>query len=69
MIRRDFTHPPAKAWRALTDAKLIPKWPVGMKRCEKRHADEAARTVAIAGGFTDGLEDVYGNIEDVLTRE
>ena len=37
VVRRTFAHPPARVWRALTDATLIPKWlsPVNpMVRCE-----------------------------------
>jgi uncharacterized protein YndB with AHSA1/START domain len=34
IIRRDFTHPPARVWRALTEPALIQQWLEGMKRCE-----------------------------------
>lgn len=34
VVRRDFTHPPARVWRALTEPALIPKWLGEMKRCE-----------------------------------
>jgi uncharacterized protein YndB with AHSA1/START domain len=128
-IRRDFTHPPARVWRALTEPALIPQWLGGMKRCEMdarpggafryewdefffsghilavdaphhmthvehfsgdafyqveittdlavrgkgtrmttvmRYANAESRTAAIANGFTDGLEDVYGKLEALL---
>lgn len=26
VIRRSFTHPPARVWRAMTDPAIIPKW-------------------------------------------
>lgn len=26
IVRRDFTHPPARVWRALTEPELIPLW-------------------------------------------
>jgi uncharacterized protein YndB with AHSA1/START domain len=34
IIRRDFTHPPARVWRALTEPALIQQWLGPMKRCE-----------------------------------
>lgn len=37
IIRRDFTHPPARAWRALTEPHLIRQWMSSkddMTRCE-----------------------------------
>jgi uncharacterized protein YndB with AHSA1/START domain len=34
IVRRDFTHPPARVWRALTEPALIPQWMGEMKRCE-----------------------------------
>jgi uncharacterized protein YndB with AHSA1/START domain len=34
IIRRDFTHPPARVWRALTEPALIQQWLGKMKRCE-----------------------------------
>ena len=34
IIRRDFTHPPARVWRALTEPALIQQWLGEMKRCE-----------------------------------
>ena len=34
VIRRDFTHPPVRVWRALTEPALIPQWLGAMKRCE-----------------------------------
>ena len=34
IIRRDFTHPPARVWRALTEPALIQQWLGAMKRCE-----------------------------------
>ena len=34
VVRRDFTHPPARVWRALTEPALIPQWLGEMKRCE-----------------------------------
>jgi uncharacterized protein YndB with AHSA1/START domain len=132
IIRRDFTHPPARVWRALTEPALIQKWLDGMKRCEMdlrpggsfryefdafyfsgtiltveapnhmthvehfsadpsyqveittdlvpcgtgtrmtqvmRYANAEARAAAIANGFTDGLDDVYGKLEAVVTAE
>ncbi|WP_425350675.1 SRPBCC family protein [Phyllobacterium sophorae] len=33
-MRRDFTHPPARLWPALTEPALIPQWMGTMKRCE-----------------------------------
>ena len=126
IIRRDFTHSPARVWRALTEPALIQQWLGEMKRCEMdprpggafhyeweefffsgpvlaadaphhmthieyfngdttsgamiitdlvahgtgtrmtqvmRYADAEARAAAIAAGFTDGLDDVYGKLE------
>jgi uncharacterized protein YndB with AHSA1/START domain len=34
IIRRDFTHPPARVWRALTEPDLIMRWIDGTTRCE-----------------------------------
>lgn len=37
IVRRDFTHPPARVWRALTEPALIRKWMASendLKRCE-----------------------------------
>jgi uncharacterized protein YndB with AHSA1/START domain len=37
VIRRDFSHPPSKVWRAITDPALIPRWmasPDAMLTCE-----------------------------------
>lgn len=34
IIRRDFAHPPARVWRALTEPALIQQWLGAMKRCE-----------------------------------
>lgn len=34
IVRRDFTHPPARVWRALTEPALIVQWLGAMKRCE-----------------------------------
>jgi uncharacterized protein YndB with AHSA1/START domain len=133
IVRRDFTHPPARVWRALTEPDLIRQWMGSrdsMKRCEMdlrpggsfhweweefsfsgpilavdaphhmthveyfngdtssgptittdlaangtgtrmtqvmRYASHEARAAAIANGFTDGLEDVYGRVETLLT--
>lgn len=132
IVRRDFTHPPARVWRALTEPALIPQWMGAMKRCEMdlrpggsfhyeweefffsgpilavdaphhmthveyfngdtssgqeiitdlaargtgtrmtmvmRYANAEARAAAIADGFTDGLDDVYGKLEALLTAE
>lgn len=132
IIRRDFTHPPARVWRALTEPALIPLWLGEMKRCEMdlrpggafryeweefffsgpilavdaphhmthveyfngdtasgatvitdlaargtgtrmtqvmRYANAEARAAAIAFGFTDGLDEVYGKLEAMLTAE
>jgi uncharacterized protein YndB with AHSA1/START domain len=132
IIRRDFTHPPARVWRALTEPALIQQWLGGMKRCEMdlrpggsfhyewpefffsgpilavdaphhlvhaenfsgdasyhveitndlaprgtgtrmtmvmRYANAEARAAAIANGFTDGLDEVYGRLEALLTAE
>lgn len=132
IVRRDFTHPPARVWRALTEPALIPQWMGAMKRCEMdlrpggafhyeweefffsgpilavdaphhmthveyfngdtasgatiitdlvtrgtgtrmtqvmRYANHEARAAAIADGFTDGLDEVYGKLETLLTAE
>jgi uncharacterized protein YndB with AHSA1/START domain len=129
VIRRDFTHSPARVWRALTEPALIQQWLGEMKRCEMdprpggafhyeweefyfsgpilaadaphrmthvehfsgdasyrveitidlvargagtrmtqvmRYANAEARAAAIAAGFTDGLDDVYGKLETLL---
>ena len=126
IIRRDFTHPPARVWRALTEPALIQQWLGEMKRCEMdprpggafhfeweefffsglilavdaphhmthvehfsgdvsyhveittdlaargtgtrmtmvmRYANTEARAAAIANGFTDSLDEVYGKLE------
>jgi uncharacterized protein YndB with AHSA1/START domain len=126
IIRRDFTHPPARVWRALTEPALIQQWLGGMKRCEMdprpggtfhyeweefsfsgpilavdaphhmihvehfsgdasyqveittdlaargtgtrmtmvmRYANAEARAAAIANGFTESLDEVYGKLE------
>jgi len=34
LIRRDFSHPPAKIWRGLTDPALILRWLEGVIHCE-----------------------------------
>ena len=34
-----------------------------------RYANHEARAAAIAFGFTDGLEEVYGRLEALLTAE
>jgi uncharacterized protein YndB with AHSA1/START domain len=37
IVRRSFSHPPARVWRAMTDPALIPKWMASMDmmtRCE-----------------------------------
>ncbi len=131
IVRRNFTHPPARVWRALTEPELIPLW-MSSQRCEMdvrpggsfryefdqftfygpilkvdaprhmtqvqhfskdpayrvevtidlvargtgtrmtylmRYADAGARASAIADGFTDGLDEVFGRIEAVLTAE
>lgn len=135
IVRRDFSHPPARVWRALTEPALIRKWMASqhaMTRCEidlrpggsfryewpefffsgpilaveaphhmihvenfngdaasgatittdlvargagtrmtmvMRYADHAARAAAIALGMTDGLDEVYGKLEALLTSE
>ncbi len=132
VIRRDFTHSPARVWRGLTEPALIPLWMGAMKRCEMdprpggafhfefdefffsgpvlaadaprhmthvehfngdttsgptvitdlaprgtgtrmtqvmRYADAEARAAAIAAGFTDGLDEVYGKLEAVLAAD
>ena len=128
ILRRDFTHSPARVWRAWTEPALIQQWLGEMKRCEMdarpggafhyeweefffsgpilavdaphhmthvehfsgdasyrveiamdlvahgagtrmtqvmRYADAEARAAAIAAGFTDGLDDVYGKLESL----
>lgn len=132
VIRRDFSHPPARVWRALTEPALIRLWMGSgdMTRCEMdarpggsfhyaweafffsgpvlaveaphhmthvehfngdtasgatiitdlaargtgtrmtqvmRYADREARAAAVAAGFTDGMDDVYGRLEGLLT--
>lgn len=130
IIRRDFTHPPARVWRALTEPALIQQWLGGMKRCEMdprpggafhyeweefffsgpilaadapyhmthvehfsgdasyhvevttdlaahgtgtrmtmvmRYANAGARAAAIANGFTDSFDEIYGRLETLLT--
>ena len=132
IVRRDFTHPPSRVWRALTEPALIPRWLGEMKRCEvdlrpggafhyeweefffsgpilavdapnhmthveyfngdtasgatimtdlvargtgtrmtmvMRYADAEARAASIAIGMTDGLDDVYGKLEALLTAQ
>lgn len=132
VVRRDFTHPPARVWRALTEPALIPRWLGEMKRCEvdlrpggafhyeweefffsgpilavdaphhmthveyfsgdtsyhatittdlvargtgtrmtmvMRYTNHEARAAAIANGFTDSLDEVYGKLEALLTAE
>lgn len=37
VVRRDFSHPPERVWRVMTDPALIPQWmasPDSMSRCE-----------------------------------
>lgn len=126
ILRRDFGHPPALVWRALTEPALIVQWLGPMKTCRMdarvggsfhygfaefafdgailtldpphrmthqerfsgdpdyrvevttnlvpqgtgtrmtvamRYADAAARAAAVAAGFTDGGEAVYGRID------
>jgi uncharacterized protein YndB with AHSA1/START domain len=131
IIRRHFTHPPARVWRALTEPALIRQWlapdstmtscqmdarPGGSFRFEwpefffsgpildvraphhmvlvehfngdttqgptvtttlaedgsgtrmtvvMRYRDAAARATAIEQGFTDGIDKVYGQIEEL----
>jgi uncharacterized protein YndB with AHSA1/START domain len=129
IIRRRFSHPPAKVWRALTDPALLRQWlsptptaaridarPGGQFRYDwpdfffsgpilqaapphrlvhvehfngdtsqgptvtttltpdgtgtrmivtMRYRDAAARATAIKQGFTDGIDAVYGRIEDL----
>ena len=130
IVRRDFTHPPARVWRAMTEPALIPLWMGEMKRCEMdlrpggsfhyeweefsfsgpilavdaphrmthvehfsgdpsyhaemttdlaacgtgtrmtmvmRYASAEARATAIEMGMTDGLDDVYDRLEELLT--
>lgn len=132
VIRRDFSHPPARVWRALTEPALIPQWLGQMRRCEMdlrpggsfryewedfffsgqilavdvphrmthveyfsrdptyraevttelvahgtgtrmthlmRYPDAEARAAAIANGFTDGMDEVYGKLETLLDAE
>lgn len=132
IIRRDFTHPPARVWRALTEPALIQQWLGGMKRCEMdlrpggafryewdefffsgpilavdaphhmthvehfsgdasyhveittdlvarrtgtrmtmvmRYANAEARAAAIANGFTDSFDEIYGRLETLLTAD
>jgi uncharacterized protein YndB with AHSA1/START domain len=132
IIRRNFTHPPVRVWRALTEPALIQQWLGAIKRCEMdarpggtfhyeweefsfsgpilavdaphhmihvehfsgdasyhveittdlaargtgtrmtmvmRYANAEARAAAIANGFTDSLDDVYGKLETLLTAE
>lgn len=132
IVRRDFTHAPARVWRALTEPALIQQWMGAMKRCEMdlrpggsfhyeweefffsgpilavdapdhmvhveyfngdtssgqeittdlvargtgtrmtmvmRYANTEARAAAIAIGMTDGLDEVYGKLEALLTAE
>jgi uncharacterized protein YndB with AHSA1/START domain len=132
IIRRDFAHPPARVWLALTEPALIPQWLDGMKRCEMdlrpggsfryewdafafsgpilevdaphhmthvehfsgdasysakittdlvahgagtrmtmvmRYADAGARAAAVASGMTDGMEEVYGKLEALLSAD
>lgn len=129
VIRRRFSHPPEKVWRALTEPALIRQWlspdltgcemdarpggsfrymwpefffsgpvlearaPHRMVHVEHfngdtaqgpivtttlaadgpgtrmtvvmRYRDASARTTAIEQGFTDGIAEVYGKIEDI----
>jgi uncharacterized protein YndB with AHSA1/START domain len=133
VVRRDFNHPPARVWRALTEPALIRRWMAAkddLKRCEvdlrpggsfhyewtefffsgpilavdaphhmthvehfngdttsgpsittdlvahgtgtrmtmvMRYASAEARAAAIEAGFTDGYDEVYGRLEDLLT--
>ncbi|AZO80920.1 MULTISPECIES: SRPBCC domain-containing protein [unclassified Bosea (in: a-proteobacteria)] len=132
IVRRDFSHSPARVWRGLTEPALIPQWMGAMKSCEMdlrpggafhyeweefffsgpilavdaphhmthveyfngdtasgatiitdlvargtgtrmtqvmRYANAEARAAAIAIGMTDGLDDVYGKLEVLLTAE
>jgi uncharacterized protein YndB with AHSA1/START domain len=132
IVRRDFTHPPARVWRALTEPALIQQWLGEMKRCEMdlrpggsfryewdefffsgpilavdaphhmtqvehfsgdasyhatittdlvargtgtrmthvmRYANAEARAAAIAFGFTDGMDEVYGRLETLLLSD
>ena len=132
IIRRDFTHPPARVWRALTEPALIQQWLGRMKRCEMdprpagafhfeweefffsgpilavdaphhmthvehfsgdasyhveimtdlaargtgtrmtmvmRYANHEARAAALANGFTDSLDEVYGKLEALPIAE
>ena len=137
VVRRTFTHSPARVWRAMTDPALIPKWMASadtMTRCEMdlrpggsfyyewggpggrsfhfsgpilavdaphhmshveyfngdtasgttvttdlvangtgtrmtvvmRYASAEARAAAIDIGMTDGLDEVYGKLEELL---
>ncbi len=129
VIRRSFSHPPARVWRALTEPALIRQWlSPDLTRCEMdarpggsfhydwpefffsgpvleaeaphhmvhvehfngdttqgptvtttltpdgsgtrmtvvmRYKDAEARATAIEQGFTDGIDQVYGRIEDL----
>jgi uncharacterized protein YndB with AHSA1/START domain len=129
VIRRSFSHPPARVWRALTEPALIRQWlSPDLTRCEMdarpggsfrydwpefffsgpvleaeaphhmvhvehfngdttqgptvtttltpdgsgtrmtvvmRYKDAEARATAIERGFTDGIDQVYGRIEDL----
>ena len=135
VVQRDFSHPPARVWRALTEPALIRKWMGAtdtMTRCEMdlrpggsfhwawdefyfsgpilavdpprhmthvehfngdtssgptittdlaargkgtrmtkvmRYESSEARAAAIADGFTDGLDEVYGRVETLLAVE
>jgi uncharacterized protein YndB with AHSA1/START domain len=135
IVRRDFSHPPARVWRALTEPALIRKWmgsKDSMTRCEMdvcpggsfhwaweefffsgpilavdaphhmthvehfngdttsgptittdlaargsgtrmtlvmRYANHEERAAAIANGFTDSFDEVYGRVEALLTAE
>jgi uncharacterized protein YndB with AHSA1/START domain len=132
VVRRDFSHPPARVWRALTEPALIQQWLGEMKRCEvdlrpgggfhyewddfyfwgqfldvdapyrmthvenfsgdasynveiktdlvahgsgtrmamvMRYPNPEARASAIASGFTDGLDKIYGQLDALLFPE
>jgi uncharacterized protein YndB with AHSA1/START domain len=134
IVRRDFSHPPARVWRALTEPALIALWMASdgsLTRCEMdprpggtfyfewpefffsgpilaveapnhmvhvenfngdtasgatittdlvargtgtrmtmvmRYANAEARAAAVAMGMTDGLDEVYGKLEVLLTQ-